>query len=70
MKNNMYTKSKVSIKELDFLNLQCPTFNETRIKEVDIILAADGKLLFLYLMEGQYANYKLLIIQSFYSYLR
>lgn len=41
MKNNMYTKSKVSIKELDFLNLQCPTFNETRIKEVDIILAAD-----------------------------
>ncbi|XP_031830769.1 methyltransferase-like protein 22 isoform X2 [Nomia melanderi] len=41
LRNSAYIKSKVSIKELNFLNLTWPTFYEKRINEATIILAAD-----------------------------
>nr|XP_034190187.1 methyltransferase-like protein 22 [Osmia lignaria]XP_034190188.1 methyltransferase-like protein 22 [Osmia lignaria]XP_034190190.1 methyltransferase-like protein 22 [Osmia lignaria] len=41
IRNNTYVKSKLYIKELDFLNLKWPTFYEERINEATIILAAD-----------------------------
>ncbi|KOC63947.1 Methyltransferase-like protein 22 [Habropoda laboriosa] len=41
MRNGVYVKSKVYIKELDFLNLQWPTFYEKRMNEATVILAAD-----------------------------
>lgn len=44
VRNSAYSKSKVLIKELDFLNLQWPTFVHKRIDEATVILAADGKL--------------------------
>ncbi|XP_076663641.1 methyltransferase-like protein 22 isoform X2 [Andrena cerasifolii] len=41
VRNSAYSKSKILIKELDFLNLQWPTFLHKRIDEATIILAAD-----------------------------
>lgn len=41
MRNKAYIKSKVDIKELDFLNLKWLTFYKKRIDEPAIILAAD-----------------------------
>ena len=41
LRNSAYCKSKILIKELDFLNLQWPTFLHKRIDEATIILAAD-----------------------------
>lgn len=44
MRNKAYIKSKIYIKELNFLNLKWSTFYKKRINEATIILAADGKL--------------------------
>ncbi|CAK9811058.1 Methyltransferase-like protein 22 [Anthophora plagiata] len=41
MRNSAYIKSKVYIKELNFLNLQWPTFYKKRMNEATVILAAD-----------------------------
>ncbi|CAK9823900.1 Methyltransferase-like protein 22 [Anthophora retusa] len=41
MRNSAYVKSKVYIKELNFLNLQWPTFYKKRMNEATVILAAD-----------------------------
>ncbi|XP_076247337.1 methyltransferase-like protein 22 [Calliopsis andreniformis] len=41
VRNNTYIKSKVSVKELNFLNLKSPIFCDRKIDEVNVILAAD-----------------------------
>ncbi|XP_076639713.1 methyltransferase-like protein 22 [Colletes latitarsis] len=41
IRNTVYIKSKIYIKELNFLNLNWPTFYTKRIDEATVILAAD-----------------------------
>ncbi|KZC09483.1 Methyltransferase-like protein 22 [Dufourea novaeangliae] len=41
LRNNDYVRSRIYVKELDFLNVTWPTFYEKRMKEATIILAAD-----------------------------